>query len=195
MLDFIRSNEEVRTGKTLPCETCGKLVYLPPHRVAAFRACSNSCKAKLASVGTIDKICQHCGTYFTVKRWRNGARYCSSECYNKAQKKPRFTVQCVVCGTSISRPEVHLHKSGKNVCGPSCRGALHRRVRPKGAGYARKWLVGRRALSSCERCGYDVYKEILVVHHKDRDRSNNDPTNFEILCPNCHAIEHLVESK
>jgi 5-methylcytosine-specific restriction endonuclease McrA len=41
----------------------------------------------------------------------------------------------------------------------------------------------------CNRCQY-ADKRILVVHHKDRDRTNNNLSNLEILCPNCHAIEH-----
>lgn len=39
----------------------------------------------------------------------------------------------------------------------------------------------------CMRCGYDKF---VVVHHKDRDRTNNELSNLEILCPNCHALEH-----
>ena len=28
----------------------------------------------------------------------------------------------------------------------------------------------------------------LELHHKDGDHSNNSISNFEILCPNCHAF-------
>jgi 5-methylcytosine-specific restriction endonuclease McrA len=35
----------------------------------------------------------------------------------------------------------------------------------------------------------------LTVHHKDRNRKNNTRENLEILCPICHAIEHLHEHK
>lgn len=45
-------------------------------------------------------------------------------------------------------------------------------------------------LSACERCGFDRDKAILGVHHKDRDRHNNELTNLEVLCPNCHSMEH-----
>ena len=41
----------------------------------------------------------------------------------------------------------------------------------------------------CERCGSTYY---LLVHHKDRDRSNNDPENLETLCKSCHQREHEV---
>ena len=45
----------------------------------------------------------------------------------------------------------------------------------------------------CERCGFDHYAAI-IVHHKDRDRDNNTLENLEVLCANCHAIEHYNES-
>ncbi len=41
--------------------------------------------------------------------------------------------------------------------------------------------------STCNRCGF---AEVLEVHHKDRNRLNNSIDNLEILCPNCHAMEH-----
>lgn len=47
----------------------------------------------------------------------------------------------------------------------------------------------------CNRCGYDEHPEILEVHHKDKNRKNNDIKNLEVLCPNCHKIEHMINSK
>lgn len=41
--------------------------------------------------------------------------------------------------------------------------------------------------SQCERC-YSING--LLVHHKDRDFSNNVPENLETLCKRCHQIEH-----
>jgi hypothetical protein len=43
----------------------------------------------------------------------------------------------------------------------------------------------------CERCRKTTR---LVVHHKDRDFSNNeDPLNLETLCRSCHREEHSSE--
>lgn len=42
----------------------------------------------------------------------------------------------------------------------------------------------------CERCGFDKHEGAIIVHHKDRNRDNGDISNLEILCANCHAIEH-----
>lgn len=44
----------------------------------------------------------------------------------------------------------------------------------------------------CGRCKYSNTK-ILVVHHKDRNRTHNDLDNLELICPNCHYEEHYLE--
>lgn len=44
----------------------------------------------------------------------------------------------------------------------------------------------------CGRCNYNKY-EILQVHHKDRNRSNNELENLELICPNCHLEEHYLK--
>ncbi len=41
----------------------------------------------------------------------------------------------------------------------------------------------------CNRCGV-VDKRVLLVHHRDRNRRNNKVENLEVMCYNCHAIEH-----
>lgn len=43
----------------------------------------------------------------------------------------------------------------------------------------------------CEDCKRTKWKDEdipLEVHHKDGERTNNDETNLELLCPNCHAM-------
>lgn len=44
----------------------------------------------------------------------------------------------------------------------------------------------------CECCGYS---EVLDLHHIDEDRTNNDPENHSVLCPNCHAKIHRLGIK
>lgn len=46
--------------------------------------------------------------------------------------------------------------------------------------------------SVCQECGS---KENLVVHHKDRDRSNNSRENFMLLCRECHLKVHRGKSE
>ena len=45
----------------------------------------------------------------------------------------------------------------------------------------------------CEECGERVLK--TNIHHKDRNHSNNDPTNLKKLCRRCHGREHGWEGR
>ena len=44
----------------------------------------------------------------------------------------------------------------------------------------------------CELCGLSAWmgKELpLELHHKDGNHYNNELSNLEIVCPNCHSIQ------
>jgi predicted transcriptional regulator len=54
-------------------------------------------------------------------------------------------------------------------------------------------LESERSLFICERCGGVSISQEQPRHHKDRDRSNNSPSNLEVLCTSCHTLEHAHE--
>lgn len=42
----------------------------------------------------------------------------------------------------------------------------------------------------CNKCGLDTWNNLplkLELHHKDGNHKNNNITNLEFLCPNCHS--------
>lgn len=46
--------------------------------------------------------------------------------------------------------------------------------------------------SDCSRCGFlPEYEAQLHLHHIDGDKQNNDPSNWEIVCSNCHVALHV----
>lgn len=56
--------------------------------------------------------------------------------------------------------------------------------------FLKKHLIVQRG-HYCEKCGLDEWMEYplpIELHHKDGDRTNNEETNLELLCPNCHAL-------
>ena len=120
-----------------------------------------------------------------------GRVFCSQVCYGLSSRKE---TPCIICGTPIL---AHLHKktcsracSNKNRAGIRYKvGSPHDKVKDQRAVKIR--LMKERGVK-CERCGYDR-QEILHVHHKDRDRSNNKLNNLELICPNCHYEEHYLE--
>lgn len=50
----------------------------------------------------------------------------------------------------------------------------------------------------CERCGNSVWLEEpipLELHHKDGNKNHNEISNYELLCPNCHAFTESYRGK
>ena len=122
----------------------------------------------------------------------DGRAYCNQICYGTACRKE---VPCVVCGKSL------LSRFNKKTCSRACSnkhrsGIKYKIGRPKDKAFdtasLKMQLFDIRG-ARCERCGYDT-KEILHLHHRDRNRKNNTAENLEIVCPNCHYLEHYLES-
>jgi hypothetical protein len=121
----------------------------------------------------------------------SGRAFCSMACYGVSCRKEK---PCVICGKPI------LRSLNRKTCSRSC--SNKNRAGIKYGGRAPKDKVkSQQALKirllrdrggKCERCGYDKY-EILQVHHKNRDRNDNSIENLELICPNCHYEEHLLE--
>ena len=50
----------------------------------------------------------------------------------------------------------------------------------------------------CENCGLTHWCNDLIpleLHHKDGNRHNNTLDNYELLCPNCHALTDSYRGK
>ena len=50
----------------------------------------------------------------------------------------------------------------------------------------------------CECCGITTWLNQpvpLELHHKDGNRNNNTLENYELLCPNCHALTDTYRGK
>lgn len=47
-----------------------------------------------------------------------------------------------------------------------------------------------REIGICEVCGW---KDWLELHHKDRNKKNNAPSNLQRICKMCHGKEHGLE--
>ena len=112
-------------------------------------------------------------------------------CYGLACRKER---PCVICQKPI------LAGANKKTCSRVCAnknriGIKYKLNRPKDkVKYYRglKIRLLEKRGKKCERCGYDKH-EVLQIHHKDKNRSNNRFNNLELICPNCHFEEHYLE--
>ena len=112
-------------------------------------------------------------------------------CYGISCRKEH---PCVVCEKLI------LSGLNKKTCSRICSNKNRTGIRYK-KGRLHDKVVSQRALKmklirirgeSCERCSYNKV-EILQTHHRDRNKSNNNLNNLELICPNCHFEEHYLE--
>jgi hypothetical protein len=121
-----------------------------------------------------------------------GRVFCGLVCYGVSQ---RIEIPCSVCGKLI------LSGLNKKTCSRACAnkyrtGIKYKLGRPSKSKVKSQQLLKLRLLKirgeKCEKCDYSKY-EILQVHHKDRNRNNNELNNLALICPNCHYEEHFLE--
>ena len=126
-------------------------------------------------------------------------KYCSDKCKFEGQKRGKI-VKCDNCGNTLYRTpkDFSRSKNGLFFCSRSCHASWRNKNIRVGKSHP-NWLTGvstyRRLLLKnakeikCENC-YFLDERVLVVHHKDGNRQNNELSNLELLCRNCHYIKH-----
>lgn len=158
--------------------------------------------------------CLNCGEEADIENKeiaRGFGKFCSRKCsatYNANHRpKPEPNVNCAFCGVKfyLNDAKKKNSKSGLFFC---CR--LHKdsaqriggieEIMPSHYGTGRPDITYRRKVfdtmgrpKKCELCGYDKHEAAIIVHHKDRNRMNDAEDNLQVLCCNCHAIEHWSE--
>lgn len=146
-------------------------------------------------------ICGICSDEFYAKpsqlRLGNG-KFCSLKCKRDAQKTGRY-VTCHVCNKEIWRTPKDILKSasGYFFCSKNCSmgwkngklaGKRHYMWRGGTSIYRRLKLENSDRIE-CAHCKIDDQR-VIVVHHKDHNRKNNQLDNLELLCRNCHYLVH-----
>lgn len=184
MSGMTRSRERV----TKICKHCSTSFTVANYRKDSAIYCSRRCLA-LDARQEIVSNCEECGKEFThISSRANKAKYCSRECYYKAMtRKGSVEHECVHCGTKFMDSPSHKRK----YCSKVCVNKASKDVWKPTFTTVRKKMEARNMLLRCERCGYDSEPKILGVHHKDRNRNNNEIDNLEVLCPTCHSLEHM----
>ena len=147
---------------------------------------------------TMKKVqCIVCGKEYeiTLQRYNqkikeNTAFYCSAECRSH---KGSILCKCANCGKEVwkTKSQFARSKSGNVFCSSSCSTSYnnHFKVGEKHPNYTgndyRKKAFDTYA-HKCAVCGWAENENILEVHHRDENHSNNDINNLVILCPICH---------
>jgi hypothetical protein len=161
----------------------------------------------------IKQNCLQCHKEFDARSQdvnRGFGKYCNQSCASLYQKshelKPEPNVNCARCGVKfyMNDSKKKNSKSGLFFCSRAHKDAAQKvggiqAIQPSHYGTGDPVNTYRRVIFAikpkvCERCGYDKHEAAIIVHHKDRNRQNNDISNLEVLCAICHAIEHWSES-
>lgn len=160
----------------------------------------------------VQKNCEYCSNTFNarLKEVKRGyGRYCTRSCSTKAHRAIEAAavvpnVSCSNCSKEFYKNDSKkkLSKSGHFFCCRSCKDFAQRiggiaEIMPPHYGTGNGVHDYRqRAFDayehSCASCGWNLIDDVLEVHHKDRDRSNNDLSNLILLCPTCHDTEHYM---
>jgi YHS domain-containing protein len=149
----------------------------------------------------VELVCSLCNTEFIKKKkyhaqaLKNGQSdfFCSRKCQNAA-KVTSEEHQCATCSKIVIRTKSGFKqsKSGRVYCSRTCATIKNNTYKtgenhPNWSGGSYRKLI---EIKECYQCG-DIRTYLLVVHHKDKDRSNNAIDNLEVLCQNCHVTRHL----
>lgn len=167
--------KEKRKENLKNCLNCGKQL-----KVGQEKFCSNSCSATYNNALKREKIekrkCKNCGTEIDISK-SYGKVYCSDECRTEHKhllKQIRY--QEILNG----RVEIDC-KSGR--VSKKVRGSLISKYN-----------------NSCQKCGWNEVNKFtgkvpLQIHHIDGNPENNELSNLEVLCPNCHALTKSFGNK
>lgn len=156
----------------------------------------------------VEFICDECSAlHIKQKRWlKIDGNFCSIKCSSlNKRKKSRIEVSCELCKKVFLKKKASIanSKSGLFFCSRKCKDEGQKLINNlknvwpahygtgDGVGDYRKIAFGFYE-NRCYDCGYKEYLQILQVHHKDMNRTNNSVENLQILCPNCHMKIHYL---
>jgi hypothetical protein len=185
----------------LICKQCGS-EFLRDASTSGSKPifCSQKCAVEGRGLArrTFRKTCDICGIdFFCPPHDAERRKFCSVKCKRKSMETPsaRVEIPCSACGKQLIRSTYNLTKTV--FCDVACMATFRLLPAPgtNNLSAVKKWFKRPGRMVKCEECGYDKVPEVLVIHHKDRDRANNALGNLAVLCPTCHALEHLAEWK
>ena len=150
-------------------------------------------------------LCTTCSTQYYAKPShinKGWSKACSLECRN-IQMRTGSTVNCHQCSKEVYKNKSTLRRSESNLffCCKSCQTIWRNKLYTKekhanwttGKSSYRNILLREDRLLVCCKC-FTTDSRILAVHHRDKNRDNNNASNLTWLCHNCHyLVHHYIE--
>ena len=143
--------------------------------------------------------CKICLKEFYAKpSWlaRGHGLYCSRTCQDLGRKTGKV-IACSLCGKEVYKQNKAIEKSAKLFCTKACSLKWHnaefaeeKHGNWKSGAFVYKKILKRRGVRPiCFLCRKDD-ERIIVAHHIDENRNNNNLNNLVWLCRNCHHLVH-----
>ena len=128
--------------------------------------------------GTKDKtfICEHCGTEFGFKGYSRTHKFCSTQCSKEARK--------------VNSEQLFEQRYSDWLVGKELDVKHPRKL-------IREFVIKRDGYK-CNCCGIAEWngKDItLWCDHIDGNATNNHPSNFQMICPNCDSQQDTFGAK
>lgn len=135
--------------------------------------CDEPCKPRHDRPGKFFTLCaEHYAEYQRQKNRESYARH--QEARIERARKYRE-----------DNPEAYIESARKSQSRPKYKAAKREYMQT----YRRPWR--KFVKDHCEQCSFVAEDRCqLDVHHKDEDKTNNDPSNLITLCPPCHRLSH-----
>lgn len=143
--------------------------------------------------------CKVCSKSFNAKpSWikKGDGKYCSRQCSDKGRRTGKM-IFCFLCSKETYKPKKLFSRSERHFCSKKCSVTWHNAEfsKEKHGNWRHGTFAYRRILERagvfprCALCNL-TDKDILLVHHIDKDRKNNKLRNLVWLCHNCHHLVH-----
>ena len=181
--------------RALKCYQCGK--GYTKKGTAKSRFCSLDCKYTYQTRFKYKTVCLFCKSPFntTERSGGDGSRrlqkFCSIDCRKRHTISKRPFANCIACGTHLEDKK-QVTKFCSKQCGSSYMSVITTLSDPNlpmhNLRYKYKGFVFNGF--KCNKCGYDKDPRVLCVHHIKGKKHGNSVDNLEVLCANCHSLEH-----
>lgn len=141
------------------------------------------------------KACELCKKNFIPRKYTPEQRFCSQSCARSfnikkiaGKNKNRVNLICSICGKEYER--IKCRENESRFCSRECqhksKGKEHHLYKEKGSRWRYRHLFDPFP-ANCQFCNIHISTITrLEVHHKDKNRRNNDLSNLMVLCPSCH---------
>lgn len=208
---------------SMTCAICSIPFVVAPNRASSAKYCSRACHGRARTIAAENrpnptKTCPQCGVTFSQcnPAKLSAVTYCSAACGHASRRgRPsgranRIEKQCVICGESFTVNK--SRESSAKYCSHKCRidGMTGVRIKVGGkfrgprSAYVMVYLPddpmanSRGAVYEHRLVARDMVlgrplKPGEVVHHKDRDGTNNEPSNLQVMTQAEHAALHKSE--